>query len=393
MTDVTMRQLLEAGAHFGHQTRFWSPKMRPYIYGHRNKIHIINLEQTYSMFNDALNYLGGIAAKRGTVMFVGTKRQAGEIVREQGQRANCPYVYHRWLGGMLTNYRTVRKSIDRLRDLEDTMRSEGFSRISKKEAMQITREHFRLDRNLSGIRDMQGLPDALFVIDVRHEYIAVQEARKLGIPVVAVVDTNCDPDGVDYVIPGNDDAISSIRLFCTAAAEAVIAGQTLADASAPYQGNSEPLPPGDEVSSTLSITSARASVAPSWEGDDESQQTADPAQPGEVAQPPSEDAESSETPQAAIEESSADDDSTIVTEEVAETPQDETTDANASENVEGSNDDPVDEPSQEAVTNDESASEQAQGDDEVSASADDSSESNGQSTTDTDNSDESQAKP
>ncbi len=262
MSDVTMRQLLEAGVHFGHQTRFWCPKMKPYIYGHRNKIHIINLERTLTMFNEAMNYLSGVASQRGSIMFVGTKNQAGEIVREQAQRAKSPYVYHRWLGGMLTNYTTVRKSIDRLNELEDIMKSPTFSRISKKEAMGINREHFRLDRNLAGIRNLQGLPDALFVIDVRHEHNAVKEARKLGLPVVAVVDSNCDPDGIDYVIPGNDDAISAIKLFCTAAADAIIAGQMVSSAN-----------PVDETDGAgkrndrapIAITSARASVAPSRE--------------------------------------------------------------------------------------------------------------------------------
>ncbi len=262
MSDVTMRQLLEAGVHFGHQTRFWCPKMKPYIYGHRNKIHIINLERTLTMFNEAMNYLSGIASQRGSIMFVGTKNQAGEIVREQAQRAKSPYVYHRWLGGMLTNYTTVRKSIDRLNELEDIMKSPTFSRISKKEAMGINREHFRLDRNLAGIRNLQGLPDALFIIDVRHEHNAVKEARKLGLPVVAVVDSNCDPDGIDYVIPGNDDAISAIKLFCTTAADAIISGQMISSAN-----------PAEDIDAAgrradrapIAITSARASVAPSRE--------------------------------------------------------------------------------------------------------------------------------
>ena len=268
MTDITMRQLLEAGAHFGHQTRFWCPKMKPYIFGHRNKIHIINLERTLTMFNDAMNYLSGVASKRGVIMFIGTKNQASNIVREQSERAKSPYVYHRWLGGMLTNYTTVRKSIDRLNELEEMMSSESFSKISKKEAMRITREHFRLDRNLAGIRNMQGLPDALFVIDVRHEHNAVMEARKLGIPVVAVVDTNCDPEGVDYVIPGNDDAISAIRLFCTQAADAIIAGQVISETTPAFQTGKGASAKSDDRT-PISITSARASVAPTREFDDD----------------------------------------------------------------------------------------------------------------------------
>ena len=267
MTDLTMRQLLEVGVHFGHQTRFWCPKMRPYIYGHRNKIHIINLERTLAMFNEAMNYLGAVASKRGNIVFVGTKRQAGEIIREQAQRAKCPYVYHRWLGGMLTNYNTVRKSIDRLNELDEIINSDGLSKMAKKEAMKIEREQFRLDRNLAGIRDMRGIPDALFVIDVKHENIAVKEAKKLGIPVVAVVDTNCDPDGIDYVIPGNDDAISAIRLYCTAAADAIIEGRATAAAVHPYSDLFSPASQSVEADdiSELSVTGARAAVAPSRE--------------------------------------------------------------------------------------------------------------------------------
>ena len=266
MTDLTMRQLLEVGVHFGHQTRFWCPKMGPYIYGHRNKIHIINLERTLTMFNEAMNYLGAVASKRGSIMFVGTKRQAGEIIREQAQRANCSYVYHRWLGGMLTNYSTVRKSIDRLNELDEIIQSGSIARMAKKEALRIEREQFRLDRNLAGIRGMRGLPDALFIVDVKHENIAVQEANKLGIPVVAVVDTNCDPDGIDYVIPGNDDAISAIRLYCATVADAIIEGHAVAAAAMPFGEHddaSDAVVPEDI--SVLNVTGARAAVAPSLE--------------------------------------------------------------------------------------------------------------------------------
>ena len=266
MTDLTMRQLLEVGVHFGHQTRFWCPKMGPYIYGHRNKIHIINLERTLTMFNEAMNYLGAVASKRGSIMFVGTKRQAGEIIREQAQRANCSYVYHRWLGGMLTNYTTVRKSIDRLNELDEIIQSGSIARMAKKEALRIEREQFRLDRNLAGIRGMRGLPDALFIVDVKHENIAVQEANKLGIPVVAVVDTNCDPDGIDYVIPGNDDAISAIRLYCATAADAIIEGHAVAAAAMPLHEHDDPLDAVvPEDISVLNVTGARAAVAPSLE--------------------------------------------------------------------------------------------------------------------------------
>ncbi len=260
MTEVTMRQLLEVGVHFGHQTRFWCPKMGPYIYGHRNKIHIINLEQTVSMFNDAMNYLGAVAAKRGSIMFVGTKSQASTIIQEQAKRASSPYVYHRWLGGMLTNYSTVRQSIDRLNALEETINSEGYSKMSKKEGLRIEREHFRLHRNLVGIRDMKGLPEALFVIDVKHEYIAIQEANKLGIPVVAVVDTNCDPDGIDYVIPGNDDSISAIRLYCSSAADAILAGYATAS-SQPFIFDAH-ADEGDQSVVNTVVTPAKAAVAP-----------------------------------------------------------------------------------------------------------------------------------
>ncbi len=222
MTDVSMRQMLEAGVHFGHQTRFWSPKMGPYIFGARNKIHIINLEKTLPMYRDAVNFLGSVAAARGKILFVGTKRQAGRGVREEAIRCNSPYVDHRWLGGMLTNFKTVKNSIARLVEL-DEMGASGANRgLTKKESLMLERERTKLDRSLSGIRDMKGLPDALFVIDVDHERIAVSEAKKLGIPVVGVCDTNSSPDGIDYPIPGNDDAIRAIRLYLRGAADAIL---------------------------------------------------------------------------------------------------------------------------------------------------------------------------
>ena len=228
MTDVSMRQMLEAGVHFGHQTRFWSPKMAPYIFGARNKIHIINLERTLPMFRDALNFLGSVAADRGKILFVGTKRQAGKIVREQAQRCNCPYVDHRWLGGMLTNFKTVKNSIARLVELDEMVSSDATIGLTKKETLMLERERAKLDRSLSGIRDMKGLPDALFVIDVDHERIAVSEARKLGIPVVGVCDTNSSPEGIDHLIPGNDDAIRAIRLYLQEAADAVLEARAAA---------------------------------------------------------------------------------------------------------------------------------------------------------------------
>lgn len=222
MANVTIRQMLEAGVHFGHRTRHWNPKMAPFIYGARDKVHIINLEQTLPLFKDALNYLGSVAAKRGKILFVGTKRAAQSVIKEQAERCGMPYVDHRWLGGMLTNYRTIRQSIKRLRELE-TMTEDGtLNRLTKKEALNLTREKEKLDRGIGGIKDMGGIPDALFVIDIGHEKNAICEAKKLGIPVVAVVDTNYNGENIDYIIPGNDDAIRAITLYVTAAADAII---------------------------------------------------------------------------------------------------------------------------------------------------------------------------
>ena len=200
-----MRQMLEAGVHFGHQTRYWDPKMAPYIFGARGKIHIINLEKSLPMLMDSMNFIGNIASKRGSVIFVGTKRAASKSVAEEAQRCGMPYVSHRWLGGMLTNFRTIRQSIKRLRQIEKMEEDGSFARLVKKEVLQLTRERDKLEKTLGGIKDMKNLPDAMFVVDVGHEDIAVKEARKLGIPVIAVVDTNCSPNDIDYVIPGNDD--------------------------------------------------------------------------------------------------------------------------------------------------------------------------------------------
>ena len=222
MAKVTMRQMIEAGVHFGHQTRYWNPGMAPYIFGQRNRIHIINLEKTLPMFEDALNYIGKLAANGGNVMFVGTKRSARDIIETEAKRCGMPYVNHRWLGGMMTNFRTVRSSIRRLKTLQ-TMEEDGsFEKLVKKEALELTRERAKLERSIGGIQDMERLPDALFVIDVGHENIAIAEAKKLGIPVVAVVDTNNRADGVDYVIPGNDDAIRAISLYTKAVADAIL---------------------------------------------------------------------------------------------------------------------------------------------------------------------------
>ena len=225
MTQVSMRDLLQAGAHFGHQTRFWNPKMDQYIFGARNKIHIINLEHTVPAFNGALGFIQRLAANKNQIMFVGTKRAAGKIIQEQAARCGMPYVSHRWLGGMLTNYKTIRSSIKRLRDLETQEQDGTFDKLTKKEALMRSRSKDKLDRSIGGIKDMGGLPDALFVVDVDHERIAITEANKLGIPVIGIVDTNSNPDGVDYIIPGNDDAIRAIKLYVTAVADAVMAGK------------------------------------------------------------------------------------------------------------------------------------------------------------------------
>ncbi len=223
--SVTMRQMLEAGVHFGHQTRYWNPKMAPFIFGDRNKIHIVNLEKTLPMFQDALKYVRQIAANKGRILFVGTKRQAREIVKEEAVRAGCSFVNHRWLGGMLTNYKTVKQSIKRLRDLEAMVADGSIEKISKKEALNLKREMEKLERSIGGIKDMGGLPDAIFIIDVGHESGAVTEAGKLGIPVIGVVDTNNTPEGVAYVIPGNDDSSRAITLYARGVADAVLEGR------------------------------------------------------------------------------------------------------------------------------------------------------------------------
>jgi len=225
MADVSMRQMLEAGVHFGHQTRYWNPKMAPYIFGERNKIHIINLEKSLPMARDAYAFIKTIVADGGSILFVGTKRAARDTIRTQAERCEMPHVSHRWLGGMLTNYKTVRQSVKRLKDLEHMSEDGGFDRVTKKEALGLSREQEKLERSLGGIKNMTGLPDVLFVVDVDYENIAVREARKLGIPVVAVVDTNCSPDEVDYVIPGNDDAMKAIVLYATLVADAVMDGK------------------------------------------------------------------------------------------------------------------------------------------------------------------------
>ena len=225
MTGVSMRQMLEAGVHFGHQTRFWNPKMAPYIFGERNRIHIINLEKTQPLYAQAALFVKAVAADGGRVLFVGTKRSARESIQKEAERAGQPFVNQRWLGGMLTNFKTIRQSIKRLEEISELAVSGALERRGKKEATQLRREQEKLERSLGGIRKMESLPDALFVVDVGHEKLAIDEARKLGIPVVAVVDTNCSPDGIDYVIPGNDDAMRAIQLYATGIADAVLEGK------------------------------------------------------------------------------------------------------------------------------------------------------------------------
>ena len=278
MTQVSMRDLLQAGAHFGHQTRFWNPKMDQYIFGARNKIHIINLEHTVPLFNGALNTVKRLAENKNQVMFVGTKRAAGKIIEEHARRCGMPFVSHRWLGGMLTNYKTIRSSIKRLRELEEQESDGTFAKLTKKEALMRSRMKEKLEQSIGGIKEMSGLPDVLFVVDVDHERIAVTEANKLGIPVIGIVDTNSDPDGVDYVIPGNDDAIRAIKLYVAAAADAVLAGKAAA---------------GEVVSADefVEVTEAETETAPVQEASETAESTEAVA---EVAAP-----ESAEAPEPA----------------------------------------------------------------------------------------------
>jgi small subunit ribosomal protein S2 len=228
MSGVSMRQMLEAGVHFGHQTRFWNPKMAQYIFGERNRIHIINLEKTQPLYAEGANFVKGVVADGGTVLFVGTKRSAREAVQTEAARCGMPYVNQRWLGGMLTNFKTIRQSIKRLADITEMAANGQLDKRGKKEATQLRREMDKLERSLGGIKNMESLPDALFVVDVGHEKIAIHEAKKLGIPVVAIVDTNCAPDDVEYVVPGNDDAMRAIQLYATGMADAVIEGKASA---------------------------------------------------------------------------------------------------------------------------------------------------------------------
>ncbi len=224
MPNVSMRDMLQAGVHFGHQTRYWNPKMGKYIFGARNKIHIINLEHTVPVFNEALQLVHQMAAQKKKILFVGTKRAASKVIKEQAERSGQPFVSHRWLGGMLTNYKTIRASIRRYRELEAQQNDGTFEKLTKKEALMRSRTKDKLELSIGGIKDMGGLPDAMFVVDVEHERIAIQEANKLGIPVIGIVDTNSNPDGIDYVIPANDDAIRAVKLYVTAFADACLEG-------------------------------------------------------------------------------------------------------------------------------------------------------------------------
>ncbi|TPW16519.1 MAG: 30S ribosomal protein S2 [Halothiobacillaceae bacterium] len=227
MAAISMRQMLEAGVHFGHQTRYWNPKMAPFIFGERNRIHIINLEKSLPAYNDAMNFIGRLASKKGKVLFVGTKRAAQEVIKQEAQRANMPYVDHRWLGGMLTNFKTIKASIKRLKDLEVMAENGTLERFNKKEALGLRREMSKLEASIGGMKEMASLPDAMFVVDVGHEKIAIQEARKLGIPVIGIVDTNNSPEGIDYVIPGNDDSIRALQLYVRGVADAALEGRAM----------------------------------------------------------------------------------------------------------------------------------------------------------------------
>jgi small subunit ribosomal protein S2 len=316
-----MRQMLEAGVHFGHQTRYWDPKMAPYIFGARGKIHIINLEKSLPMLVDAMNFIGKTASKRGNVIFVGTKRAASKSIAEEAQRCGMPYVSHRWLGGMLTNFRTIRQSIKRLRQIEKMEEDGSFARLVKKEVLQLTRERDKLEKSLGGIKDMKGLPDAMFVIDVGHEDIAVKEARKLGIPVIAVVDTNCSPNDIDYVIPGNDDAIRSIRLYTQLAADAILEGR----AAVPHIDESDEFVEldehGDPVKRSSKPEKAKASKKKvAKKVVTKKAPAAAEAAPVAAAEAPEAEAEAAEAPVAEAVEEAAEAPVAEAVEEAAETP-------------------------------------------------------------------------
>ena len=262
MSNITMREMLEAGVHFGHQTRFWNPKMAPFIFGERNKIHIINLEQTMPMCRDAVNYLGKIAARKGKVMFVGTKRAASDSIKEEAERCGMPFVNHRWLGGMLTNFRTVRASIKRLKELEDMAANNNYEKISKKEILNLSREQEKLHKTLGGIKEMGGLPDVLFVVDVGYEKIAVLEATKLGIPVVGIVDTNNSPDNIEYIVPGNDDSMRAIKLYTRLVADAILEGKASVAIAASNAELIEVDSAKPAVKSSVKVTAKKSTAEP-----------------------------------------------------------------------------------------------------------------------------------
>ncbi len=288
MAKISMRQMLEAGVHFGHQTRYWCPKMAPYIFGERNKIHIFNLEKTVPLMEEARNFLSSVASRNGIILFVGTKRAARDAVREAAQACGMPYVNRRWLGGMMTNFKTVRHSIGRLKELEQMFEDGSVNRLNKKERLERDRERQRLERSLGGIKDMERLPDALFVLDVGHEDIAVAEARKLGIPVIGVVDSNNWPDGVDYIIPGNDDALRAIQLYTQAAAEAIQTGKAMAPTAAAASGDEfvevdeagrpkeEPAPAASKRSAAKKKTAASEGATTEAEGTSEAKGASEP---------------------------------------------------------------------------------------------------------------------
>jgi len=317
MTSVSMRDLLEAGAHFGHQTRYWNPKMDEYIFGARNNIHIINLEKTVPALDEAVDYVKQLTSKRNKILFVGTKRSAGKLIKEQATRSGMPYVDKRWLGGMLTNYKTIRQSIRRLRDLESESADGTFEKLTKKEALSRQRTLDKLDRSLGGIKDMGGLPDVIFVVDVDHERIAITEAQKLGIPVIGIVDTNSNPDGVDYVIPGNDDAIRSIKLFVEAIADAVLEGKAV------FQGTvseSDFVEVTESEAAEAAVETVEAPAATA-EALAETAETAEA--PAEIAEAPAETAETAEAPAETAETAEAPAETAEAPAETAEAPAEE----------------------------------------------------------------------
>ena len=265
MAKVSVKQLLEAGAHFGHNTRYWNPKMAPYIFGARNKIHIIDLRKTEEMLNDAMNFMGKIASRRGKVMFVGTKRAASKAIKEEALRCGMPFVSHRWLGGMLTNYKTVKDSINRLKEIEDMQADGRIERFVKKEQLNMERERVKLEKTLGGIKDMKGLPDALFILDTRYESIAINEARKLGIPVVAVVDTNNSFEGIDYVIPANDDAMKAIRLYAATAADSILEGKAAMQIEVKEEAPAKKAKPAAKKAKTEDKAEDKAAAEPAEE--------------------------------------------------------------------------------------------------------------------------------